>query len=630
MHSASYSLARFTSHHDDRESMHTPLEDVDEYEPLFPEDENKLQKAVSHVERFKKRPDALKHRFPSNDIWEDAPDYGMYQATVSTPDLPLESDQKKTSMFETPEQEAVGKGEATETDRKKQLAQKSVLPSHLQDEIPTRPGLQPRFPSQDIWEDSPDSFHLVTTVSTPPVADEPSPTEAPAKPMIPPRPQKSKLAEGTSATQPAPIVPARPARKSETSDGSPTDLKKVPSIPDRPKPSIPPRPAKKPSGDSLTKTISPGSDQSTETERAVPVASPPLTKVKPQIPARPGPSAKIAGLKGNFMNDLNQKLGLGPPKEKEPEPQPEVEAKPLEDARKGRARGPQRRAPAKSPSAAPAATTAPRMKFAISTPQSIWHIDDTGLLNVPSSAGTSSKLEQEVSKSLDPETAEVLENATVGQAPPPPTIDSTAEATTTEETSKPSAESLAQPAPEVTTDAAAETADPVLDTAGAEKPNPLSHQATNEAAFLSQQTTVSSAQASGPELEKVGTHETTIARTDTIGSDVPAPERKAVEEPIELRNEQVSASAPSSVKTTAPQAAPKQASNNDSAVTSDLLSNGNGQTSAPIPGQIAESGSDHAAEPMPENDVSYDQLEAMQSRADGKELSDGGMQKTVD
>ena len=85
------------------------------------------------------------------------------------------------------------------------------------------------------------------------------------------------------------------------------------------------------------------------------------------------------------MNDLNQKLGIGPPKEKEKEPEPvsPVEAKPLEDARKGRAKGPQRRAPAKSPTAAAAAATPQPMSFSISRPQSLWHIDnDNGLLKV--------------------------------------------------------------------------------------------------------------------------------------------------------------------------------------------------------------------------------------------------------
>lgn len=648
MHSASYGLARFTSHHDERDSMHTPLEDVDEYEPLFPDEETK-QKAMSHAERFKQRPDALKHRFPSKDIWEDAPDYGMYQATVSTPDLPLDPERKPASTFETPEQEAAGKGEHLEHDRKRQLAQKTNLPSHLQDEIPQRPGLQPRFPSQDIWEDTPDSQYLVTTVSSPPIPDENSPTEAFGRPMIPPRPtQKSRLADGPSAAQPAPIVPARPSRKSETGDGSPTELKKVPSIPDRPKPQVPPRPGKKPSGEALTKVISPGSDQSTETERAGPATSPPLPKVKPQIPARPGPSAKFAGLKGNFMNDLNQKLGLGPPKEKEPEPQPEVDAKPLEDARKGRARGPQRRAPAKSPSADASSSAASRPRFSLSKPQSLWHIDDGGLLNVGSTEAAASLQDERItepssSASIEPGVVEKLHNSTVADAPLPPSIDETAGTKAMEEAIKRPDDAPTQVAPSIATNAQGEFPDPTLGAPTSEKPNPLSHHATNEAAFLSQQTTESSGLASGPELQRADTHASsdvnpmTQTTTATMSESGTTPlERKATEEPIQLRNEQVSAPAPST-----------STSNLNSGASSDNISTVNAATASgnkpeaePIvtkeqaqkaqASDVVEGGADHAAEPMPEQDVSYAQLEAMQSQADGKELSDGGMHKVVE
>ena len=632
MHSGAFSLGRFASHHDDRESMHTPLEDVDEYEPLFPDEDSKLQKSVSHVERFKQRPDALKHRFPSNDIWEDARDYGMYEATVSTPEPPHEQEIRPSSgsTFETPEQEAAGKGEKLEADRKRKLAQRALLPSHLQDEIPTRPGMQPRFPSQDIWEDSPDSFHLVTTVSSPPPEDTTSPVEAPApRPMIPPRPaQKSKLADGPSAAQAPPVIPARPTRKPDITEGSPTELKKVPSIPDRPKPQVPPRPAKKPSGDSLTKTLS---DQSTETERAVPQASPPLTKAKPQIPARPGPSAKFTGLKGNFMSDLNQKLGLGPPKEKEPEP--EAEAKPLEDARKSRARGPQRRAPAKSPSGLASSPPA-KVRFATSKPLTVWHIDDSGRLNVPSSddgakISPSKALESEAEKLVTPEQSEVLQNATIADAGSPPTIDTSTERQAPEETivGPDHQASHSVPAPE----APSEYAEPTPGTPVSEKPNPLSHQATNDAAYLSQQTTASSGLASGPELEKI---QTPIRINDvpavTADANVTSPERKAAEEPIELRNEQVSAAAPSSSSLSA---VPDQNPDGTSTVNSQqagVAASGQQDAATVAANGVVAGGADHAAEPMPEKDVSYDQLEAMQMKADGKELSDGEMKKVME
>jgi hypothetical protein len=637
MHSGSYGLSRFVSHLDERESMHTPLEDVDEYEPLFPEEENK-RKELTHAERFKQRPDIMKHRFPSKDIWEDAPDYGMYQATVSTPDLVQDLAQEPTSKpsaaFETPEQEAAGKGERSEAERRR-LAQKAALPSHLQDELATRPGLQPRFPSQDIWEDSPDSQQLVSTVRTPPVDDEESPVEIAPKPTIPARPTtKSKLADGPSAAQPAPIVPARPAKKPSeemaplTKEVSPTELKKVPSIPDRPKPQVPPRPAKKPSGEALSKTISP---EHSQTGVGALGTSPPLVKVKPQVPARPAQSGKFTNLRGNFMNDLNQKLGLGPPKEKEPEPEPEVEAKPLEDARKGRARGPQRRAPAKSPSAAPAATEKPR--FAMYKPQSLWHIGDEGLLNV----GSIEALNEAATKKgfaandeaipVDTAKMEQLGNATIADAPAPPVVDTTIETKAELEEGKRPADAPPALAPSLATNAQGESPDPVLGgfVPSEEKDNPLSHQATNEEAFLSQHTTVSTVAPSGTELEREvpdpstdaipASKQTTASLHSGAGGELERTETKAPEEPIQLRNEQLNAPAP---------APPAPVPDSSSAATSQAVP-------AVTKEQVEDVavGADRAAEPMPEQDVSYAQLEAMQTQADGKEPSDGEVKKVV-
>jgi hypothetical protein len=446
-----HSLSRFSTHHDERDNMHTPLEDVAEYEPLFPDDDGK--RPLSHAERFKQRPEMWKHRFPSQDIWEDTPDSSMYVTTVSTPELPQPQEEAKQldetkpeSGFEHPDVEAARKGEVSEAEKKRLIPAeerlaKSKFAPHLRDDMPTRPGMQPRFPSRDIWEDSPDSQHLVTTVSGPQMEEDESPVET--KPSIPPRPAKSRLGEGASSAQVAPSIPARPAKysvpppdaklsdlsipanKPASTETSPTE-RKAPVIPDRPKPQVPARPAKKMSGDSLSKTISATSVGSAE------VKSPPLTKAKPIIPARPG--NKIQSLKGNFMNDLNQKLGLGPPKEKEPEPEVEQEVKPLEDARKGRARGPQRRAPAKSPSAAEtAATKAPVL--AMFAPQSHWNIDpEDGMLNAHSHNGSAPAAAAQTSEEmpgafpqpeLSAEKTEQMDHATIADAPPPPTVDTT-------------------------------------------------------------------------------------------------------------------------------------------------------------------------------------------------------------
>ena len=434
------SLSRFHTHED--KELSTPLEDVAEYEPLFPDDEEGKKQKQSWAERFKKRPN-YSHRFPSQDIWEDTPDSAMHQASVSAPDLPRQvgpvaDETAATSTFEHPAQEAARKEVVSDRERAKLVPReerlaKSQFAPHLRDDMPTRPGMQPRFPSQDIWEDTPDS-HMYTTIIT--TNDEPHEEEEisspiatqPSRPPIPPRPaQRSKLNEELSPPPAQPTLPARPpkqqhavlptdAQRTEAAtlsgiEMSPTKTK-PPGLPDRPKPQVPARPSKKESKESLNKVTSVGSNDSQTTEKGAPVTSPPITKAKPVVPSRPGQSSKFAALRGNFMSDLNQKLGVGPqepPKAKEPEPEAEKEAAPLEDARKGRARGPQRRAPAKSPVAATSGST-PKLSF--SHPLSVWQIrGDTGALHVakhdvipdklmgPESAGAHDK---SVNKALEP------------------------------------------------------------------------------------------------------------------------------------------------------------------------------------------------------------------------------------
>ena len=646
LHSASHSLSRFISHHDDRDTMHTPLEDVDEYEPLFADDDPN-KKVVSHAERFKPRPDALKHRFPSQDIWEDTPSSAMYQTSVSTPDLPRVVPEP-SAVFEHPDQEAARKGEPSEAEKaklvpKEERLAKSRFAPHLRDDMPTRPGMQPRFPSQDIWEDSPDSQHLVTTVSSPPVdrADEPDPLET-TKPFVPPRPAgKSRLGEGASSAQIAPSVSARPPKKDVhaappfgadltdttgaklTKPTSPTELKKAPSIPDRPKPSIPPRPAKKLSGDSLSKTMSSESTASNATERAIPATSPPITKAKPQIPARPAQSSKFGGLKGNFMNDLNQKLGLGPPKEKEPEP--EVETKPLEDARKGRARGPQRRAPAKSPTAAPAPAPVPAPSFCVSKIMTMFHIDERNALNHGSFGGL-----QQAEKVDDPKEQQVQPTEDSEMPGAFPDSIQEPEAKVDVEGVERSEDAPAPVAPSPVANIAEEHVDPGTSAPKQEITSPVSQEpADSDEQILSQHPSQSSA----GKLEHIPSREETDPNTDAIlvnkqttaslGTESEPPEQhetKAAEEPIELRNEQVSASAPEPASAITKQSS-LDATSQDKVTPFAMEAQ---------QGDIAPS-ADHAAEPMPEQDVSYKQLEEMTQKADGKtKLEDGGTAKVVD
>lgn len=345
----------------------TPLESHKEYEPLFPEDEEDDKKPKTLADKVK-RPNLARHHFPSQDVWEDTPGSLQLETTVDTPEgleepaTPGGADVSAANVFEPPETEEKRKDTITKEDQQDFLSehtkQFAVENKHLRG---VRPAVQ-RFPSQDVWEDAPDHGHLETTVSGPqtPDTNEYAP-ESPIieKPIIPARP----------------TVPSRPQRTQQES--SAVD-KKAPIIPDRPKPQIPVRPSK-PSQSSSEKV--PTAERTVENEA-------PQTKIKPPVPARPAGS-KIAALQAGFLQDLNSKLGLGPhaPKVKEPEEEKEAEpAQPLSDARKGRAKGPQRRKPAASP--APAATVTaevavPRAKLEIAPVTAVWSFGEDGALDVP-------------------------------------------------------------------------------------------------------------------------------------------------------------------------------------------------------------------------------------------------------
>ena len=278
----------------------------------------------------------------------------------------------------------------------------------------TRPNLKQRFPSRDIWEDTPDSHKLETTVGGPQSEDKEAlspPSERPTtgavvyhhekaaagfplyseegrattgiaatlKPSIPARPTKAKHHEQSAADNAQPALPERP--KTKLSDGA------SPPIPFKTKPVIPARPTKPITRESsenvgLTKTVSNSSTKSIGSDSGPAVA----TKPKPAVPSRPVGS-KIAALQGGFMSELNKKLQLGssPPKKEEMhEPEPEKEKAPLADARKGRARGPARRAPAKSPAPAAEQPTT----FSFSSPSTVWQIDpNQDLLHVVTGEG---------------------------------------------------------------------------------------------------------------------------------------------------------------------------------------------------------------------------------------------------
>lgn len=372
---------------------HTPLEDVREYEPLFPEEAARKEQEKRAAQEAKAR-----HHFPSKDIWEDAPNSVHETAEVSTPDTTEDHRRKSSTHHDTRPitpahafalyQEELAEKEAS--------GQKNNFLPLSEEKKPTwvdhqphlksgRPGVH-RFPSRDVWEESPESLMHETELSESPneevkedipevakedvvenvkedvkeIVDEGvkedvrEDTRGDTQPSIPARPAKKP------EIPPRPAVPERPKSRQNSGDDA---SKSRPPVLDKPKPQVPARPVKKLSGDS-------GDGE--------------FSKPKPPVPSRPAGS-KIAALQAGFMSDLNKRLQLGPQAPKKEEEQQEVmeekEKVPLTDARKGRARGPQRRAPAKSPVPAAAATAsaeaskAPALTLSFSLPQTLWSID---------------------------------------------------------------------------------------------------------------------------------------------------------------------------------------------------------------------------------------------------------------
>ena len=452
-------LSRFTSH-DDREDMHTPLEDVEEYEPLFPEEEDKQGRPVPATNNFKRR-ELMKRRFPSQDIWEDTPNSLQLQATVTTPEPKGEQTpvaKSPSAAFETPETEGARKGEVSEDEKAKLIPReerlaKSNFKLHLVDEM-HRPDLsKQRFPSRDIWEDSPDSARLETTVGAPQGDDIKSPVDeglvagavvrTSGRPdegkivgdqtreaatagaaavetlSIPPRPTKNitSLDNSKSGVQAPPSIPARPPKRlhqalpaeiplpSKTSAESTPVLpesRKAPTLFEKPKPQMPARPAKPVARESsetvplsqVTSASSVGSGTGDDAQGII--SPPPASKPKPAVPARPAGS-KIAALKAGFMSDLDKRLQLGPqapPKPQEKaltEDAPEGEKAPLADARKGRARGPARRKPAatSTPATEEQEGKAGKAEWEIQKPWTVWEINSSGALTVETTASSS-------------------------------------------------------------------------------------------------------------------------------------------------------------------------------------------------------------------------------------------------
>ncbi|PNY25450.1 Uncharacterized protein TCAP_04605 [Tolypocladium capitatum] len=394
----------------------TPLEDVEEYEPLFSEEAKEEKPKQEMTDE-----NECRRHFPSKDIWEDAPSSVHYTTTVLTPEEP-EQNRRRSSAYN--DDRPITPAQAF-AQYQEQLAEKEAsgrtnnfLP--LSEEKPTwighqphlqakRPAASKRFPSRDVWEDAPESHLHEAALSGSPTEEE----EEEDKPEIPARPVKK-----ASPSSAPPVLADRPKARQSSGDDS---VKQRPPLSDKPKPQIPPRPAKSTSGDSKDGAFS---------------------KPKPPVPSRPVGN-KIAALQAGFMSDLNKRLQLGPqaPKKedvaKEEETVEEKEKTPLSDARKSRARGPQRRAPAKSPALVVAAGNAPALTLTFFAPHTSWAIDpDYGdvAVSAETEAAPESETKAEVPHSTILEKAQERgESTKTGLLEEPVAIEASSEAGKTEE-----------------------------------------------------------------------------------------------------------------------------------------------------------------------------------------------------
>ena len=272
-----------------------------------------------------------------------------------------------------------------------------------------------------------------------------------SKPAIPARPRKKLTDPKPLESRPVPVPaglpqidgpPAQPVQEPahvlpSAASKPPVPLASKPAIP--PRPGRPPRPVKKDSlngseGAPLTTVSSTSSARSLfeaggpEAAAAAAAAAAKKAKPKPPVPARPIGS-KIAALQGGFLSELNKKLKIGPiapVKEEPPKEEEGVEppaSAPLVDQRKGRARGPQRRAPARA--AAPVKETSstskppapPTLSLSLTAPMTVWEVaPEDGDIKLPSGATTPTKTEK--AKGKEPEIVVKADSPTVTESKP--------------------------------------------------------------------------------------------------------------------------------------------------------------------------------------------------------------------
>ncbi|CAZ82163.1 unnamed protein product [Tuber melanosporum] len=366
-----------------RESL-IALQPGEETEPLFPEDEDEdaeecVTGTVDKTKEKLKHPDlppsvSSGHRFPSKDIWEEAPDHAQLQAIVSSP--PIADPETRDGHREEGEpaerardyrHEVQSEGPDEHLDRLLKRGKKSEESVGSGD----RNGVK-RFPSNDIWEDVPPSLQLSATVT----------------PSNDPQEENTNEHESRATTTGTTRLEDKIASIPEEEDNTRPTTGAPIEGPSAPKPDFPARPQ--------VPSTPPGNPP--------PVSS----KPKPAIPPRTGGiGGKIAALKAGFMNDLDQRLKLGPQAPKQEENPVGEEDKPMEvlsDVRKSRARGPRGR---KLPTAKEAETKTETkadpaaFKMEIVGVWTVWSMNEEGV-NVGEESTISSAGESETGTKPEP------------------------------------------------------------------------------------------------------------------------------------------------------------------------------------------------------------------------------------
>ncbi|KAH0604253.1 uncharacterized protein H6S33_006630 [Morchella sextelata] len=345
------------------------LESGERPEPLFPESdeeaEGKETPGEMKVHEKPKRPGMPEsmgssggHRFPSKDVWEEAPEFSQLEATVSSTPPPKDTemtDEEREAERTIPKR-TDGKPETGTAEYRHHVSREGrddglekLLKRGSSTDDPDKLGASSsrekvkRFPSNDIWEDVPPSLELSAELTHLP-EEEYSATE----------PKDRATTSGTTKFE----DPTTSEVEKRPTTGAPIEASSRPEIPARP---------------------------------AVPSARPApkvrVPKSKPSVPPRTG--GKIAALKAGFLSDLDNRLKLGPmaPKKAEEEapasPEKEKEKEVLADVRKSRAKGPRGR---KLPTATTTEAAAPKEE---KKPEimsvgvwSIWSVGDQGDVEV--------------------------------------------------------------------------------------------------------------------------------------------------------------------------------------------------------------------------------------------------------